>query len=425
MIRMTVYTPFQRAYFRELSEWYRGGGVKLGDARVIHKGASVPLESIPDAELAVRVLVRKPPFRGGLLFDGRDLARVYVRHPDEPAPPLQLREIAAVVRRVLGDRKLGVRDSGEHVPDKPRARIFEIGAFALPDEPPLDLGAELGGDGPAAPAPEPEPEPVRAIGRADFDERRQARIERLEDAAARKRSEAAASFQRIETIAAVIPMGQPILVGHHSEKRHRRDLKRIDAGMRRGVAAQREAAELESAARAAERNGAIRADDPEAIVRLRDKLRALEAEREQIKATNAAARKGDPVALEVVRERCRHTADDPRRGFPAYMLTNLGAEIRRCKERLGQLLREASRPERAPIELGGWSVTENRETNRVELRTPGGRRSTEAEYREIKAEGFRWARTAGAFVRLLNDSAWRAAQRLVERFGRSADTAAE
>ena len=33
-----------------------------------------------------------------------------------------------------------------------------------------------------------------------------------------------AARERLE----MIPLGQPILVGHHSEKRHRRDLKRID-----------------------------------------------------------------------------------------------------------------------------------------------------------------------------------------------------
>jgi hypothetical protein len=32
-----------------------------------------------------------------------------------------------------------------------------------------------------------------------------------------------------------IPMGQPILVGHHSERRHRRDLERADSHMRRGL----------------------------------------------------------------------------------------------------------------------------------------------------------------------------------------------
>ena len=33
-----------------------------------------------------------------------------------------------------------------------------------------------------------------------------------------------AARQRLE----MIPLGQPILVGHHSEKRHRKDLNRID-----------------------------------------------------------------------------------------------------------------------------------------------------------------------------------------------------
>ena len=33
-----------------------------------------------------------------------------------------------------------------------------------------------------------------------------------------------AALQRLE----MIPLGQPILVGHHSEKRHRKDLTRID-----------------------------------------------------------------------------------------------------------------------------------------------------------------------------------------------------
>ena len=33
----------------------------------------------------------------------------------------------------------------------------------------------------------------------------------------------------------MIPLGQPILVGHHSEKRHRRDLKRIDEHFAKAV----------------------------------------------------------------------------------------------------------------------------------------------------------------------------------------------
>lgn len=50
-----------------------------------------------------------------------------------------------------------------------------------------------------------------------------------------------------------IPMGQPILVGHHSERRHRRDLARIDGHMRRSVEASKEAARHDDRAKALER----------------------------------------------------------------------------------------------------------------------------------------------------------------------------
>lgn len=415
-----TYTARQRAYFRELGRDRRGGSVRDGTASVLcyfpTKGTcSVPLHAMDPAKLHVRVSMRD---RGFLVFEGGDDTRVHVRQPPE-GPALQLREIAAEVRRVIGDRTLGVRATGEIVDG--RIHIFEIGAFELPVEPPLPSSASAIEDAPPA-----EPEPVRALGRADFTERREARIERLEDAAARKRSEAASSFKRIEDIASIIPLGQPILVGHHSEKRNRRDLKRIDAGMRRGVAAQREAAELERAAQMAARNDAISSDDPEVLTKLRAKLAALEAERAQIKATNTACRKGDPTALAVATEACRHTPwHDPKRGLPAYVLTNLGANIRRIEGRIAELVRAAARPERAPLELGGWTLRENTETNRVEIRTPGRKRCTEDEYRAIKGSGFRWARTQGAFVRQLNDHAWNVGVWLLERLTKTAASAAE
>ncbi len=39
----------------------------------------------------------------------------------------------------------------------------------------------------------------------------------------------------MERLAAMIPPGQPILVGHHSERRARRDAQRIENGMKRAV----------------------------------------------------------------------------------------------------------------------------------------------------------------------------------------------
>lgn len=39
----------------------------------------------------------------------------------------------------------------------------------------------------------------------------------------------------METITENTPFGQPILIGHHSEKRARRDAQRIQDGMHRAV----------------------------------------------------------------------------------------------------------------------------------------------------------------------------------------------
>src|SRR5690606_19093150 len=102
----------------------------------------------------------------------------------------------------------------------------------------------------------------------DFKERRQARIERLRERAARKLSERAAAHAQVDQLADIMS-GQPILVGHHSERRHRRDLERMSANMRKASALNSEDEELRRRADAAERNRAIFSDDPEAVRKLR------------------------------------------------------------------------------------------------------------------------------------------------------------
>jgi len=68
----------------------------------------------------------------------------------------------------------------------------------------------------------------------DFEAKRAARIERMKARAERIARAGAARLDAARQRANFIPMGQPILVGHHSEQRHRRDLEKIDRGMRAG-----------------------------------------------------------------------------------------------------------------------------------------------------------------------------------------------
>ena len=59
-------------------------------------------------------------------------------------------------------------------------------------------------------------------GRADYEDRRQRRIERYEELSKKANEEAEArSNSSANRILSLTP-GQPILIGHHSEKKHRR-----------------------------------------------------------------------------------------------------------------------------------------------------------------------------------------------------------
>ena len=66
-------------------------------------------------------------------------------------------------------------------------------------------------------------------------ERAEERADRFEDYSAKRADDAHAAKEAVARIADGIPMGQPILVGHHSEKRARKDAERIQNGMRRAV----------------------------------------------------------------------------------------------------------------------------------------------------------------------------------------------
>lgn len=191
-----------------------------------------------------------------------------------------------------------------------------------------------------------------------YRERREARAARLRGWAEKRDARSDRAFDRARAIGDNIPLGQPILIGHHSEGRHRRDLERMDSAMRDAVESEKKAASMRSRAdnieAAAEH--AIYSDDEDAIPRLRERVAALEAERERVKAYNASCRKGAPD-LELLDERqraqiasCLRVGFGGKKGsFPTYHLRNLGGNITRQRNRLRALeawaAREAKRLE--------------------------------------------------------------------------------
>jgi hypothetical protein len=66
-------------------------------------------------------------------------------------------------------------------------------------------------------------------------ERQEVRAERFSGYSDKRAAESDQTLEHVDALAAAIPCGQPILVGHHSERKARRDADKIENGMKRAV----------------------------------------------------------------------------------------------------------------------------------------------------------------------------------------------
>lgn len=178
-----------------------------------------------------------------------------------------------------------------------------------------------------------------------YRERRLARAARLDDWAEKNAAKAEAKHAAVNQIADMIPMGQPILAGHHSQGRHQRDVNRIQSGMSKAIELDQKAESQASRAaniRAAA-EVAIYSDDPDAVEALQAKIARLEEDRTAIKAYNAAVRKGTANVADLPPDLERELAGiirvgmDNNGGFPSFVATNIGGNISRLRKRLSAL----------------------------------------------------------------------------------------
>ena len=259
--------------------------------------------------------------------------------------------------------------------------------------------------------------------------KQEARRQRLERAADRARDDSDQSFRGADAAVAGIPFGQPILVGHHSEKRHRRALQRCDDRMRKGLTRLREAEDYARRA-AAVGQGGISSDDPEAVDKLGDKAQQLRAQRDRMKAINSAWRKakgarGWSLGLDLTQHEADDIASTARAQpfyngvpYPPYALTNIGARIRDAEKRTQQLQHLAERVSDGPTgaTVNGVGIVTDPGENRVTLTFP--RRLSRDEYKRVRSFGFVWSPTRDGFTRKMGGTsgAEYAAKMLVEGF---------
>lgn len=255
----------------------------------------------------------------------------------------------------------------------------------------------------------------------NFEERKQNRIDYAQEQAAKNEKKADTLYNSAREMGSRIPFGQPILVGHHSERADRNYRQKINNTFEKSFEATNKVGYYEEKAKAIENNTAIFSDDPNAVEKLQTKIDKLEKMQSFMKEANKYIRKSDKVGfmtLEMATDKIWEHLNTPDcfggLGFASYELTNNNANIKRLKVRLSQLLKVQDVPTTS-TEIKGVKFIQNTEANRVQLIFKG-KPSDKVRNSLSKTYNFRWCRSELAWQRHLNSAGISAAMRFLESY---------
>jgi len=257
--------------------------------------------------------------------------------------------------------------------------------------------------------------------KSNYAEKKQNRIAAYNNLAVKNSVLATTKINHAINMTKCIPMGQPILIGHHSEKGHRALLNRSDNAMRLSVQASKKAEYYADKAATAANNNAISSDDENAIELLKEKLAKLEKKQEFMKAVNKAVKKANAAELLAVmgiKEALINELLNPKysyesKGFQSYELTNNNAKIKAAKDRIAKLEKMATFDDVTTV-INNVKLVAAASENRIQIFFPD--KPNEAIIAELKSNGFRWAPSVNAWMRFYGSWAWRIAKEIAAKY---------
>ena len=254
--------------------------------------------------------------------------------------------------------------------------------------------------------------------KAAFEGRQSAREDRLLERAEKAERISGQYQQASGALVEGIPLGQPILVGHHSERRHRRTVERSHAAMGKSVEFDRKAKHLKARAASVGTAG-VSSDDPDGRFKLQDQLEKRQEQQDLMKAANNALRKDDDAALRALgfSDTEIQALKEPDRiggiGFADYQLRNNNAQIRRLKARIAELKAASQREDFSrPY---GEGITLELDTVENRIRLVFAERPSRTVRQTLKRNGFNFSRVHSAWQRKVTESAVSVAERLAEQ----------
>lgn len=224
-----------------------------------------------------------------------------------------------------------------------------------------------------------------------------------EDWAAKRKQRATSEWKAAHSAVEGIEFGQPILIGHHSEKKHRRALERSDQHSRHAVESM-DMADLHAGKASGLRDAldrSIYSDDDNAIAAIQARIDEREAEASRIKAYNAtcraAAKRGETHGdLSLLDEKQRQDLLGIARvcsyqlgeggQFPGYVLSNLRGNITSDKKRIEEITRREKKQAAAADSETGFVVTGGEEYVSITFAEKPEREIINA----LKDSGFYW-----------------------------------
>lgn len=233
-------------------------------------------------------------------------------------------------------------------------------------------------------------------------ERMEARLERREQWAQSRTKEAAQRFGAASKLADAIPFGQPILVGHHSEKHARRDQERIHNNMSKGCEAQAMASRHVGVAGSLSHalRVSVFSDDCDVVEALAARVAKLEGERSHMRTVNALFRKKDAaglaaLGLDLVKLQATVAGFESYRDkqpYAKYELSNLGGRISKDRKRLDFVKVQQARVALANASMKGVTLEDCGDYVRVTFAEKPEREILDA----LRGAGFHWG--AGSWV---------------------------
>ena len=246
-----------------------------------------------------------------------------------------------------------------------------------------------------------------------YERKLDAKRDRLLERADKAEREGDSRIARASNDASVIPLGQPILVGHHSEKRDRNFRKRIHNNFSKGIALKEKASKLRDSRRSSVGKAGVSSDDPDAVVKLVEKLQQLEQKQQLYKSINKALKKADKHRQRRGAEELWGSATRPLpssrlpttpagSGIPSYQFSatttrtcaGSASGSRRCRATAHDVTNTEKH--------GDIEIVDNVEENRVQIFFPG--KPDRDTRQQLKSYGFRWSPTAGAWQRHRSDT---------------------